>query len=406
MYKIRHQKLCVKCPPTTQISNVGFLGDGSSMGKSQFAFSNNTNESFNSSSASIKKLKGTSASLSTMNASTIDSDTISASEIEGFKLTGLADFNGFETTNMNIMSGIIDDTLIGGSIPNEGHFTNLTADKLDLYMGPNIMANYSNLTGNITISGNLNLKNRLTFGNDNVYIQNVADVLHISTTGSIFLDSTAVINLSVSGVLNLPDGLYFGNPLISIKNVGNNLNISTTGILNLNASDISIPTTFTEQYWKSYRDFIFYNTNNIIGKISREIDISNNASYFIEVSNLQSGSFYLSSDITQTVRNISGRGLKLINIYVNYEILTANLTTCDLNINSCTISTITGIRTLTNIGNFSLNTSIGKYYSQIVVSSSFLSVYQNLMLEFNINKQLLSKFKFYGITMEFSKIYF
>ncbi len=384
------KRACFKCPSSTFRSDSNILtSGGNSNSKSIFASQGSQASSLNTPKANIKKISGKSASLSTVNSGLVDTDVLSTSEIDGFKLLSDADFNGVEIKNINITSGMINNTSIGLVEPDEGHFTNLVS--------------YDDLT----VSGNLIVNNKIIFDNNPyVYMENQNNTLLISTTGTLSLSASSISNLNTSGPLYIYDKLYFkSNDVFFDQSNSGLLTLSTTGAINISSNDITT-NEFLEQQWQSYNDFNFLNyQGTALIKINKELDGSNNNHFFLQSNNNNTGKFYLSSDITQIVRNQLNRGMKLTGIYINYQISGNDLNSIFCKINQYSINNL-GIRTSNTITSFSLNTIINTYYTYNIISSSYLSLNNYLSVEIDIDKMITTNFKFYGVMLEFNKRFF
>lgn len=384
------KRACFKCPSSTFRSDSNILtSGGNSNSKSIFASQGSQASSLNTPKANIKKISGKSASLSTVNSGLVDTDVLSTSEIDGFKLLSDANFNGVEIQNINIISGMINNTSIGLVEPDEGHFTNLIS--------------YDDLT----VSGNLIVNNKIIFDNNPyVYMENQNNTLLISTTGTLSLSASSISNLNTSGPLYIYDKLYFkSNDVFFDQSNDGILTLSTTGSININSNNITT-NEFLEQQWQSYNNFNFLNyQGTALIKINKEIDGSSNNHFFLQCNNNNSGKFYLSSDITQIVRNQLNRGMKLTGIYINYEVSGNSLNSISCKINQYSINNF-GVRISNTLSSFSLNTNINKYYTYNIISSSYLSINNYLSIELDIDKTNTTNFKFYGIMLEFNKRFF
>lgn len=383
------KRACFKCPSQVMVSDSSILvSGGSSNSKSIFASQTSQTSSLNTPHANIQKISGKSASLSTMNSGLVDTDVLSTSEIDGFKLLSDSNFNGVEVSNVNIISGTINGTSIGSIEPDVGYFTNLYGEDTH-------------------ILGDLFVNNKIIFQNNpNIFMQNLGDTLQISTTGILSLSASAISNLNTSGPLTLYDKLYFKNQSVFFdQSNSGTLTLSTTGAINISCDDITT-NEFLEQQWLSYKDFNFLCYSGLVSvKNNFTTDINNINNFYLHTNNLNSGQFYLTSDVSQIIRNQNGRGMKLTGIYVNYEILTDTLNNFTGKINKFTLSGL-GLRDSITETSFSLSTSINVHYNYIPITSEYLDIHNYLNIELNIDKKILSDFKFYGIMLEFNKRFF
>lgn len=130
---------------------------------------------------------------------------LQVNEIGGFTATGTIDFSGQVMLNVNIDSGTIDGTIIGGSNPSDGYFSYLYADDVDLFGG-----NIDNISIGVTTpsTGNFTTVNVDDLNVDNVnvtggYINNTAIGISGPSSGD-FTTITATNNVTFYGVSGNP----------------------------------------------------------------------------------------------------------------------------------------------------------------------------------------------------------
>lgn len=211
------------------------------------------------------------------------------------------------------------------------------------------------------------------------------------------------LKLGISGsiIISNDTKLVFGTTENNfIQNDNDNLLIgSTNGKIILIADEIDFPV-ITQQQWIPYR---YFDTNTGFW-VSKRDEISGNPYFYWKNSKQIAETFYLSADITHSIRDHSEKGFKLTKLYFAYEITTQDMIGITASVTKKTLGT-TGI-TLTNevidLGTLQTETNVAFHYPVVLVDSNYLSAHEVMTVELAGETNTSSIFIFHGMFLEFS----
>jgi hypothetical protein len=249
---------------------------------------------------------------------------------------------------------------------------------------------------NVTGSVNLLTDTTLEFGSTafNIYSDN-SDLI-LSSTGSVFVNSSclAIGDLNTK-ICNIDDQMVFQG---------------TSGIV-FQSNNIDIP--IVKEYCRiSYKECDIDGDSDVCEVISKRELLSGLPHWYWETATEASGNIIYAYDLNQHVRDITTKGLKLTGVYFWFDISGDAVNSVSSTVTKSTINPLSpGPPSLSavTVDNSSLNTNtaIGTYYTKVdVTSTNYYNSHENLTIELTINKKTNSIIKFYGLQLEFDKKYF
>ena len=159
--------------------------------------------------------------------------------ITDLAMTGAWDLNSGALTNVNIDSGTIDGTVIGGATPSDGDFTKIVVDNITLNL--NTISSASDITistgGNLSVIGNIvpSISPTLNLGSaasqwQDLFISRTIDlgtntITDLAMTGAWDLNSGALTNV------NIDSGTIDGTPIVG--STGSFTTLAASGVTTL-----------------------------------------------------------------------------------------------------------------------------------------------------------------------------
>jgi hypothetical protein len=318
-----HQS-CISCDSPSPFSYSSAVGDANNNGKSALGLSGSTGGDIDTTSITTVNLTSTNIVSQVVSSGTGQFYTLDVVEIKGFKLTGSTDFNDAILVNVNIKSGVIDNTIIGSITPNEAHFTKLTASGNVIFYGVSgqpcfrfnsvdmgvTMCDDLLVEGNLLVGGSsvkfvdkvLTLSYVYPYFNDN-RDRGVDYYWHDGTTqriGFFGFDNSKNSFTFIPNSTEGPDEVYSGDPgnltignvyspNLYIGNTGNSINSGTTSglsitsnqFINLSSTTINVSSTnlnFTGTNISTSASNLVTNSSNISTSASNLTTIANNIS--------------------------------------------------------------------------------------------------------------------------------
>ena len=211
----RLRNLCIECEQGNQFSFSSQLGDSTNTGKNLLAIGSSS-DAINTSTIETINLISQNTETQVINGDLGQFFSLEVVEIRGFRAVGDMDFNGSNMVNLNIDSGTIDNTIIGGEVPADGTFEDLKATQTVTFQGVSgdvcvfwdYIKEIFNVCGAISVTGQMIFGNTGThmFGDSMDLFMNVADCyiqdiqgcheLKLGSTQSIAIGGDQLIGIS------------------------------------------------------------------------------------------------------------------------------------------------------------------------------------------------------------------
>lgn len=395
----RLRQSCISCDTPSPFSYSSAVGDANNNGKSALGLSGSTGGDIDTTSITTVNLTSTNIVSQVVSSGTGQFYTLDVVEIKGFKLTGSTDFNDAILVNINIKSGVINNTIIGSITPNEAHFTTLTASGNVVFYGVSGQPcfRFNSVDMGVTMCDDLLVEGNLLVGGSSVkFVDKVLTLSYIypyfndnrdrgvdyywhdGTTqriGFFGFDNSKNSFTFIPNSTEGPDEVYSGDPgnltignvyspNLYIGNTGNSINSgTTTGLsitsnqsINLSSTTINVSSTnlnFTGTNISTSASNLATNASNISTDASNVIVIATTQSYLGNNFNIGiSGTTGIGGG---TVNLSSSNTLSVTASILNISVTNGTLSGLNLGINVTDVLTVSGLTTNIATTNVNIN---------------------------------------------------